>query len=199
MSVAVAPGVRSPLNGVLLLASLALAACGMDEPQRLHTTRPAPSAHGTITVDPRQPLLPTYPCSRCHEGRAPQPGERRLVEFHTQKTLKHGTQRGWCYRCHSKDDLDKLHLADGEVVSFDESYELCGSCHGDKLRDWKAGSHGLTTGDWNGDRLRRSCTNCHDPHNPHFPAMTPERAPQRPRTVPAEPHGAHEDGDGEGR
>ena len=168
-----------------------------DEPARLHTSHPAPVGSVVITVDSRQPLLPNYPCSRCHAPGTANPTERALTEFHTQKVLNHGTQHGWCYRCHTKDDIDKLHLGDGELVSFDESYELCGSCHGDKLRDWKAGIHGLTTGDWNGDRLRRSCANCHDPHRPHFPEMTPERAPQRPRTAPAEPHGAHQETDGE--
>jgi formate-dependent nitrite reductase cytochrome c552 subunit len=184
------------LRFAALCAAAALVACGMEEPARLHTTHPAPSATGSITVEPRRPLLPTYPCSRCHEGRAPDPAERRLVEFHTQKTLQHGPQRGWCYRCHSKEDIDQLRLLDGTLVGFDEAYELCGSCHGDKLRDWRSGIHGLTTGEWNGPRLRRSCPNCHDPHNPRFAAMTPERAPARPRTAPAA--GAHEDHDGEG-
>lgn len=107
--------------------------------------------------------------------------------------------RGWCYQCHTKDDIDRLHLSDGTPVGFDEAYELCGSCHGDKLRDFRAGIHGLTTGDWNGERLRRSCPYCHDPHAPHFALMTPERAPARPRTAPAEPPaGAREESDGEG-
>jgi hypothetical protein len=180
------------------LGALAVGACGVDEPPRLHTTRPPPATTGTISVDPRQPLLPTYPCSRCHADRTPDTNERRLTEFHTQKVLQHGTQRGWCYRCHTKENIDQLHLPDGTLVGFDEAYELCGSCHGDKLRDWRAGIHGLTTGNWNGDRLRRSCPACHDPHVPRFPLMTPERAPARPRTVPADIPGAHQESDGEG-
>ena len=185
-----------------LIAAFGLCACGMDEPAHLHTPHPAPSATGGVTIDPRQPLLPTYPCSRCHADRTPDPGERRLTEFHTQKTLQHGTQKGWCYRCHTPGDIDKLHLGDGTVVGFDEAYELCGSCHGDKLRAFQAGIHGLTTGDWNGARLRRSCTACHDPHIPKFAPMIPERAPAPPRTAPAEAHGkahgAPEESHGEG-
>jgi hypothetical protein len=182
-----------------LAATLGLVACSMgDEPLRLHTTHPPPVSSGSITVEARQPLLPMYPCSRCHASRTPNTEERVLKELHTQKVLNHGTQQGWCYRCHSKDNIDKLHLGDGTLVSFDEAYELCGSCHGDKLRDWQAGIHGLTTGFWLGDRLRRSCPNCHDPHSPKFPLMTPERAPARPRTVPADsPHGEHEKSNGE--
>lgn len=177
--------VRS-LRGLALPLSVlvSLGACSMgEEPTRLHTSHPAPAPSGSIAIDPREPLLPTYPCSRCHADRPAAPNERKLTEFHTQKTLDHGTQHGWCYRCHTKDNLDKLHLADGTLVGFDEGYELCGSCHGDKLRDWKANVHGLTTGWWNGARVRRSCPACHDPHTPRFPLMTPERAPQRPRTA----------------
>jgi len=158
-----------------------------DEPARLRTDHAAPAASGSVSIARREPLLPTYPCSRCHSARAPDPRERKLNEFHTQKILDHGTQKGWCYRCHTPDDIDKLHLPDGTKVSFDEAYELCGSCHGDKLRDWKANNHGLTTGFWLGERTSRSCPACHDPHKPHFPLMTPEHAPQLPRTVSAEP------------
>jgi len=190
------------LRSAGLAAAFGLCACGMDEPEHLHTKRPPPAPTGVITIDPRQPLLPTYPCSRCHADRTPDPAERRLTEFHTQKTLQHGTQKGWCYRCHTAENIDKLHLADGTLVGFDEAYELCGSCHGDKLRDWKAGMHGLTTGDWNGARLRRSCPACHDPHVPKFALMIPEHAPQLPRTVTekprAEAHGAPQESHGEG-
>lgn len=184
----------SLLAGVL--GALSLSAC--EEPEHLHTKLAPPPATGTIVILPRQSLLPTFPCSRCHDDRAPNPAERRLVEFHTQKVLLHGSAKGWCYRCHSQDNIDKLKLQDGTLVSFDEAYELCGSCHGDKFRDFKAGIHGLTTGDWNGDRQRRSCPNCHDPHNPRFPAMTPERPPAQPRTAPMHAADVSEDSDGEG-
>lgn len=166
-------------------ALLVLVSCSVgDEPPRLHTTHAAPLASGSVSILPRQPMLPTFPCSRCHADRPPNGQERVLTEFHTQKILAHGTEGGWCYRCHTKDNIDQLHLADGKLVSFNEAYELCGSCHGDKLRDWKAGIHGLTTGFWNGDRERRSCPACHDPHQPKFPLMTPEPPPAFVRTAP---------------
>lgn len=184
--------------GVRLLAVLTpfvAFSCGVgDEPQRLHTSLPPPQASGTVAVEPRQPLLPTFPCSRCHAARLPDTRERTLTEFHTQRIVHHGTLEGWCYRCHTKDNINRLHLADGTLVTFDRAFELCGSCHGDKFRDWKDGIHGLTTGYWLGDRVRRSCTACHDPHKPAFPPMTPERPPALPRTVtprqiPEERHG----------
>lgn len=190
-----APAARSLASiAVAFVAASLVAGCGIgDEPQRLHTKHAAPAASGSVAVEARKPLLPTWPCSRCHEGRAPDTRERALTEFHTQKVLHHGTAGGWCYRCHTKDDIDQLHLPDGTLVSFDAAYELCGSCHGDKFRDWRAGIHGLTTGWWLGARTRRSCTFCHDPHNPKFPPMTPEHPPARPRTEPLDEHGAHEE------
>lgn len=184
-----------------LPAMLGIVSCSIaEEPSRLHTTHAVPVPSGTVSVIDCRPFLPTFPCSRCHEGaaqsasgaRAPDPRERKLTEFHTQKVLNHGTQKGWCYRCHTTDDIDHLHLPDGTRVGFDEAYELCGACHGDKLRDWRAGIHGLTTGFWLGDRERRSCPTCHDPHNPKFPLMTPEHAPALPRTVPALSQSARE-------
>ena len=178
---------------VLLLCALGSSACGIgEEPERLTTTHPAPAASGGVTVEGRASLLPTFPCSRCHQGRPANPTERTLTEFHTQRVLHHGTLGGWCYRCHTKDNIDRLHLSDGTLVSFNEAYELCGSCHGDKLRDWKEGIHGLTTGYWLGERTRRSCTGCHDPHSPRFPLMVPEHAPALPRTAsPAERRESH--------
>ncbi|HEY8087549.1 MAG TPA: hypothetical protein VIF09_06890 [Polyangiaceae bacterium] len=186
-----------------LPAMLGMVSCSIaDEPSRLHTTFAPPVSSGTVTVVDRRPLLPTWPCSRCHggeQGREPDKHERKLTEFHTQKVLDHGTQGGWCYRCHTADDIDHLHLSDGTKVGFNEAYELCGSCHGDKLRDWRAGIHGLTTGFWLGDRERRSCPACHDPHQPRFPLMTPEHAPARPRTAPVERRSVGEDSHGEER
>lgn len=181
-----APTLRSVAEITAVLACLSLLSCNVgDEPARLHTTQPAPAPSGSVTIDARQPLLPTFPCSRCHAPGRANVEERKLTEFHTKKVLSHGTQSGWCYRCHSKDAVDTLHLQDGTLVGFDEAYELCGSCHGDKLRDWRAGLHGLTTGFWLGSRQRRSCPACHDPHQPRFPLMTAEHPPALPRTVPA--------------
>ena len=183
---------------VSLGALVVLASCSLgDEPLRLHTTHAAPATSGSIRVVAREPMLPTYPCSRCHTGRAPDERERVLTEFHTQKVVHHGTGGGFCYRCHAKDNLDELHLPDGTRVSFNDAFELCGGCHGDKLRDWKAGIHGLTTGFWSGDRERRSCPACHDPHEPKFPLMTPEHAPALVRTAPRAAGNASEDDHGQ--
>jgi hypothetical protein len=181
-----------------LPAMVLMVSCGIgDEPERQFTKHAAPTPSGSVSVIDRRPFLPAFPCSRCHDARTPNHQERTLVEFHSQKFLNHGTQEGWCYRCHTADDIDHLHLADGTKVGFNEAYKLCGSCHGEKYRDWKDGIHGLTTGFWLGDGERRSCPACHNPHLPRFPMMTPEHPPQLPRTVPNESHPGREDGNGE--
>ena len=65
-------------------------------------------------------------------------------------------------------------------MSFDQSYLLCGQCHGEKLRDWRAGVHGRRTGQWNGHKTYLLCAHCHNPHQPRFKAIAPKPAPVRP-------------------
>ncbi len=163
-------------------------ACGSPE---VGSLPPSPSAAASvqqeIEVEPRSQLLPTYPCSQCHEDREPNPQRRKLTEFHAVRNdeLDHGDRSLWCYQCHSQKNSDRLVLVNGDLVTFDEAHRLCGGCHGDKGRDWRAGIHGITLGNWRGPQRRRLCTHCHDPHNPWFSAMTPEPPPAWPRGVGA--------------
>ncbi len=76
---------------------------------------------------------------------------------------------------------DKLKLADGEIIDFTESYRLCGQCHGNIYRDWKAGIHGKRVGSFKGGkRTYFLCVNCHNPHDPKFKPLKPEPPPIRP-------------------
>jgi antitoxin (DNA-binding transcriptional repressor) of toxin-antitoxin stability system len=109
-----------------------------------------------------------FPCSECHGktdvvNRTPHP-----VEFHEDIVLRHDEKNRWCLDCHDAQNRDKLHLADGRLVDFTESYRLCGQCHGPTLRNWKAGEHGKRTGSWNGAKQYLLCANCHNPHSPRF-------------------------------
>ena len=66
---------------------------------------------------------------------------------HSEIQLNHAEWGRWCLDCHDADDRDQLHLTSGELVPFEESYRLCGQCHGDKLRDRGViGVHGRRTG-----------------------------------------------------
>lgn len=147
---------------------------------------PTPSAR-TVEVEPREQLLPTYPCSGCHANRQPKPERHELKEFHAIRNseFSHGEDAFWCYQCHSKENIDRLVTATGELVTFNEAMRICTSCHGDKLEDWKRGTHGLILGNWNGVKHKKSCPACHDPHNPRFPSLEPEKPPQATRGLKA--------------
>jgi hypothetical protein len=148
-----------------------------------------------------------YPCQACHRRdirgvnselekgksflgkyiRVPDPRPRILVRMHTDITLQHADWM-WCLNCHSTYKRNYLHLMTGEDISFDESYRLCGQCHGTIYRDWKIGLHGRRVGQWNGKKLYLLCAHCHDPHKPRFrklPGKKPPRfiKPERWKTV----------------
>jgi hypothetical protein len=122
-----------------------------------------------------------FPCSQCHAGMKANPERRKLV-FHTEisEGFDHAEENRWCLDCHNPDDRDKLRLASGKLVSFEESYDLCGQCHGTIFRDWKAGVHGKRTGMWNGKKQYRLCVHCHYPHWPKFQGFKPLPPPVNP-------------------
>lgn len=122
-----------------------------------------------------------FPCSGCHDGKTvPLNTTRRKLEMHDDIVLKHDEEHRWCLDCHDATDRDRLHLASGERIPFTESYRLCGQCHGEKLRDWRAGVHGRRIGQWNGHKQYLLCAHCHSPHQPRFKPIAPKPAPLRP-------------------
>ena len=131
---------------------------------------------------PPPPFTPgIFPCSQCHQG-MPVNKHPRKLSFHENIALKH-MPGGWCFDCHNPDNRDKLRLANGKLVSFEESYTLCGQCHGTILREWKAGLHGKRTGMWNGEKQYRLCVHCHWPHDPRFKPIKPLPPPVRPTDI----------------
>ena len=155
------------------LAAAAAAASGPTAPAPGPAKAPAAAAKPGdlptgIQAEP-PPFTPgIFPCSQCHD-RAGDPKQRELA-FHddVQGELQHGPKSRWCLDCHDNARRDFLHLTNGELVPFTESYRLCGQCHGDKYRDWKKGIHGKRTGSWNGKKEYLLCAHCHDPHSPRF-------------------------------
>jgi hypothetical protein len=123
-----------------------------------------------------------FPCSECHSGPdlPPNRTRRTLVDAHDEIVLKHDEEHRWCLDCHDTDNRDRLHLASGELVPFEESYRICGQCHGEKYRDWRAGAHGRRIGEWNGTKQYLLCVHCHSPHQPRFKALAPQPAPRPP-------------------
>ncbi len=124
-----------------------------------------------------------FPCTQCHD----KPGDptRRTLAFHdeVQERFSHDAEHRWCLDCHDNRNRDVLHLSSGEQVPFTESYRLCGQCHGDKFRDWRAGVHGKRIGHWNGTKTYFLCVHCHNPHAPRFKPLKPEPRPVRPEEM----------------
>ncbi len=138
------------------------------------------SAEERVEVPP-PPFSPgIYPCSACHSLLPTNPNRREFTGFHADIVLSHDEENRWCLDCHDAENRDLLHLANGAPVVFEESYRLCGQCHGEKLRDWRAGVHGRRSGAWNGHKTYLLCAHCHNPHEPRFQPMEPEPSPISP-------------------
>lgn len=122
-----------------------------------------------------------FPCSECHIDLEPNLVKRKLESMHEDISamFTHDEENRWCLDCHEVNNRDSLRLASGKLIGFDESYKLCGQCHGDKLRDWKVGVHGKRTGSWSGTKQYLLCVHCHNPHSPHFVQLKPLPPPQR--------------------
>jgi hypothetical protein len=154
----------------------------------------APDAEGrTFKVPP--PSLAYhdwFPCSDCHADMEVRRERRELEEMHDDIELDHGPADRWCFDCHNPDDRDRLRLANGTLIGFEESYRLCGQCHGTIYRDWREGIHGRRSGFWNGDKSYLLCAHCHNPHRPRFQPIEPLPPPVRPQFLDAAEEVDHE-------
>ncbi len=144
-------------------------------------TASAPEKQFAVPTPPFTPGI--FPCSECHKEMKPNPARRELKEEHTNIVLNHAQGQRWCLDCHDISNRDKLRLVSGEKIGFEESFRLCGQCHGDKYRDWKVGVHGKRTGMWNGEKQYLLCVHCHNPHDPGFKPLAPLPPPTRPENV----------------
>jgi hypothetical protein len=167
------------------LFALLLAACDAaqgDAPARRPPALGTAAAEQEIHVPPPPFSEGIFPCSDCHDPDIPVNAQRReLTMAHQEIVLRHDEEHRWCLDCHSAENRDQLHLAGGERIDFTESFRLCGQCHGDKYRDWRAGVHGRRSGDWNGTKTYLLCVNCHNAHSPAFAPLVPEPPPERPK------------------
>lgn len=140
---------------------------------------------GKLEIEPPPFSEGVFPCTDCHEPDLPVKGTRRTLKVaHQEILLEHDAENRWCLDCHSIIDFDKLHLASGELIDFEESHRLCGQCHGDKHRDWRLGIHGRRSGNWDGEKTYLLCVHCHYSHRPAFQPLAPMPAPKRPQRTP---------------
>lgn len=167
-----------------LAAAVSVTGCDPDASDQARATVAWERPEGSVSIVPRSESVAMFPCQQCHAKRPVNTTKRPLSEMHSRIELDHGTRVHWCYSCHDESNVDQLRLADGRKAAFDDSHELCGSCHGEKLSDWQSNVHGLTKGYWNGGPQERfTCTACHNPHKPRskgdwgFPIMTPLAPP----------------------
>jgi hypothetical protein len=177
------------VNGLVRARALSLfllLACSpgtADRAMVVATSSEVPVAEPTEFHVPPPPFSEgVFPCSDCHNGELPTRTKRRTLRVaHQEIVLQHDEQNRWCLDCHDVEDRDVLHLASGERISFEESYRLCGQCHGDKYRDWRAGVHGRRSGQWDGEKQYLLCVHCHNAHSPRFQPIPPEPTPIPPK------------------
>lgn len=115
-------------------------------------------------------------CSRCHDPEDSDPEPRKLRTRHIRE-IDHGSDRFWCMTCHDGDNIGYLRSSGNEILDFDQSYLVCGSCHADRQRDWFYGGHGKRVSGWHGERVILACTECHDPHAPSMKPRKPAPPP----------------------
>ena len=156
------------LFGLIFLIGVSFTSSAMGIPQEFPVA-PLPMTEGM------------FPCSSCHASLDVNRKKRELKDEHTDIKLHHAETMRWCLDCHDAKNRDRLRLYNGELLNFTESYRLCGECHGNLYRDWRAGLHGKRTGYFaGGKRTYLLCAHCHDPHEPKFKAMKPEPPPLGP-------------------
>jgi hypothetical protein len=175
----------SKAAGLVAVLALVAGCSGAEGQEPSEDAAPLPMSAEPLAEEievPPPPFSPgVFPCSDCHDPEiTPNTKRRTLTTAHQEITLHHDEEHRWCLDCHSATDRDRLHLASGELVEFSESYKLCGQCHGDKYRDWKAGVHGRRSGDWDGHKTYLLCVQCHNSHSPAFQPLEPKPAPVRP-------------------
>ncbi len=129
-----------------------------------------------------------FDCYACHERGKPLPlhldADQKIIlpKEHEELVMAHGNhnRNNNCYNCHDEVNLDLFQTRDGRELRFADSPLLCGSCHGPTYRDWEAGAHGRSSGNWSrtpGTFQRQDCVACHDPHAPKFPPRKPAPGP----------------------
>jgi hypothetical protein len=138
------------------------------------------------TLIKRTSEIEMYRCDECHSGPKNYNSAPRILTEEHDTIDKHPPKTDdpdrWCLACHMEKKYNKLRLSSGRKISFNESFLLCGECHGTQLRDWKRNFHGKTIGSWNGLRKVYSCTYCHNAHDPKFKPLKPEPPPDLPKS-----------------
>ena len=122
--------------------------------------------------------VPKFPCADCHKKRDVDPRPRPMKEDHKDLVVQHANDRIWCTDCHGGANLDYLVSRRGKPIDIDLGYLHCGECHFGQLKDWEFGVHGRRIGLFAGERVLRTCTECHNAHRPQILPDKPNPPPQ---------------------
>ncbi len=171
---------------VLTLALFAIRCPHDPESSRPYASRSLPPDVEPVLLAAPEMEDEYWPCSDCHEGEPTDRTVRELEDDHDEMDFEHGDT--WCLHCHDVEDRDRLHLADGTLVSLDESWKLCTQCHAHKRAEWRAGVHGKRSGHWWGPKEYRTCVACHNPHSPPFKPLELLPPPRRPEQIVLNSH-----------
>lgn len=179
------PGVHSVL---ICLLFLSITGCSPDtrakQDHGASSMKQVQSPEDSSILFPAESFSSDYfPCSDCHGEIQSNTQRRELVEMHDDIVYNHDSENRWCLACHNDSNRDSLVLAGGKLLGFNESYKLCGQCHGPKIRDWRLGIHGKRTGEWKGQKQYLLCVHCHDPHSPKIKKLQPMPPPRRPEHI----------------
>ena len=161
---------------------LGVASCGSDT-QTISAAwveaLPAIDPDESIETPPPPFSEDIFPCTECHDPEIPvNPKRRELTMAHEEIVLHHDEEHRWCLDCHTRETATSCTSPAATLVPFEESYRLCGQCHGDKYRDWRAGVHGRRTGQLE-RREDRTCCACTATTRtrPRFKPLEPEPPP----------------------
>jgi hypothetical protein len=125
-------------------------------------------------------------CARCHKPDQEPYRDASLPsgqDAHWDIALHHAGDME-CFSCHKKENPSQLVSVIDQEATLETAYLHCGSCHKDEFESWLGGAHGKRVTGWNGVRIIKNCTGCHNPHAPAResilpvaqPTIVPERA-----------------------
>jgi len=124
-------------------------------------------------------------CVRCHQpGKEPYRDESMPPgqDAHWDISIHHAADME-CFSCHRKENPAQLISVVDRTATLESSYLLCGSCHKDQFKSWLGGAHGKRVTGWNGVRVIKNCSGCHNPHSPargkSIPLAQPMLIPDR--------------------
>jgi hypothetical protein len=130
---------------------------------------------GDFYTEARKPEIKRFRCGTCHNNKKVNILNAEKIS-HADIKVVHGDKGKPldCNTCHNKENRDFLVTSKQSKIDFDHVYDMCGQCHFRQKKDWIGGAHGKRVTYWDGERVVKNCTSCHNPHSPLFEKRWPE-------------------------